>query len=229
MNAKDPAPSIWLTENAGRKIAKGTVDRVMIAAAAVELLDETGLDGLTMRDLGERLGVSAMACYAHVRHKDDVLELAQDHIMGALDTSVGPWAEVLRSVGSDYRDLLIEHPWLPQLAGRFLNAGPNVRALSARAGAALTDGGLDERWAPLALSAVFTLAHGYGAVEAAWRSRLGERAALDELTGRLARLAPDDPVLAHRAAAGTEASSGSEWNFALSCLLSGIRDLTENR
>ncbi|MEV8375928.1 TetR/AcrR family transcriptional regulator C-terminal domain-containing protein [Kribbella sp. NPDC056861] len=228
MDRNDPAPSVWLVERTGRKIAKGSVDLNAIAVAAAVVLDEVGLDGLTMRALGQQLGVSAMACYAHVRHKDDVLELAQDHLMGQLKVTEDQWDGVLRALAEDYRTLLITHPWLPSLAGRFLNAGPNAHQLSVRASAALVAGGLAEKDAPLALSAVFTLAHGHGAIEAAWRGRLGDRASLDQLTNRLAALAPADPVTAQRAAVGTAESTGREWTFALDCLLEGVRRRKED-
>ncbi len=46
-----------------------------ILGAARRLVDEEGLGALTMRRLGERLGVSATALYRHYRNKDEILEL----------------------------------------------------------------------------------------------------------------------------------------------------------
>ena len=42
--------------------------------AALELLDEVGLSGLTLRKLGSRLGVQGPALYAHFRSKQDLLD-----------------------------------------------------------------------------------------------------------------------------------------------------------
>ena len=103
MNRDDPAPSIWLVQELPRKVAKGSIDRDAIAATAAEMLDETGLDSFTMRDLGRRLGLSAMACYAHVRHKDDVLELAQDHVVGRLELREGDWQVILRALAANLK------------------------------------------------------------------------------------------------------------------------------
>ena len=50
------------------------LSRDRIIAAAVELLDERGLGGLTMRALGERLGVEAMALYRYFPNKQSLLE-----------------------------------------------------------------------------------------------------------------------------------------------------------
>lgn len=221
MTGENTEASVWLAQPTSRKIAKGTIDRARIAATAAQLLDENGLDAFTMRALGGRLDVSAMAFYAHVRHKDDVLELAQDHAMGALHVTRGPWDAVLHQLADDYRRLLIAHPWLPTLAGRFLNAGPNVTAMTALAADALSVGGLPTALIPPSLSAAFALAHGHGAVEAAWTAK-GTQDELDDLTQQLAQRAPEDPVLAFRAKSGTSTSSAAEWNFALDCLLVGI-------
>lgn len=221
MTGKNNAASVWLAPPTSRKIAKGTIDRARIAAAAAQLLDEDGLDAFTMRALGERLGVSAMAFYAHVRHKDDVLELAQDHSMEALHVGRGPWDAVLRQLADDYRQLLVAHPWLPTLAGRYLNAGPNATTMTSQAAEALSAGGLPAHLVPASLSAAFVLAHGHGAIEAAWAAK-GTQEELDDLTRQLAQRSPTDPVLAARAEAGTNTSSSAEWCFALDCLLVGI-------
>lgn len=221
MNRDDPAPSIWLVQHLPRKIAKGSIDRQAIATAAAELLDEAGLESFTMRHLGRRLGVSAMACYAHVRHKDDVLELAQDHVMGQLTVHEGDWQVVLRALAEDYRALLVDHPWLPTLAGRFLNAGPNVAAMTRTAARRLTAAGLPDTLVPFVLSAAFTLAHGHGAVEAAWRSRMTETD-LDELTTSLATRADADPVLTRRATIGADRAGQEDWDFAITSLIAGI-------
>jgi AcrR family transcriptional regulator len=53
-----------------------------IVDTAVTLLDEHGIEGLTMRCLAQQLDVTATALYWHVRTKDDVLDLAVDRIFG---------------------------------------------------------------------------------------------------------------------------------------------------
>ncbi|MEE3917797.1 TetR family transcriptional regulator [Micromonospora sp. BRA006-A] len=49
---------------------------------AVTVLDEHGVEGLTMRLLAQRLDVTATALYWHVKTKDDVLDLAVDRVFG---------------------------------------------------------------------------------------------------------------------------------------------------
>src|SRR5262245_34029368 len=73
----DRRPSMSLvpfrTSDPRRK--RRTLDQAQVVRAALALLDEVGLDELTMRRLAERLGVKAAALYRHVRGKDELLAL----------------------------------------------------------------------------------------------------------------------------------------------------------
>ncbi len=65
---------------------------------AVEVADRDGLEGLSMRRLGQELGVDAMALYRHVRNKDDMLDAIVDVIVGQIER-VSPredWHAALR-------------------------------------------------------------------------------------------------------------------------------------
>ena len=48
--------------------------RERIVRAALELVDRSGLDALTMRRLGAALGVEAMSLYKHVPNKRAILD-----------------------------------------------------------------------------------------------------------------------------------------------------------
>ena len=60
-----------------------TRERVLLAA--IELADRDGLDGLSMRRLGQELGVEAMALYRHVRDKDDLLDGIIEVVVGQIE------------------------------------------------------------------------------------------------------------------------------------------------
>ena len=49
------------------------LSRERVVATALELLDEEGLAKLSMRRLGERLGVRAMSLYRYVANKEELL------------------------------------------------------------------------------------------------------------------------------------------------------------
>src|SRR4051794_40446911 len=56
------------------------LSRDRILQSALELVDEQGLEALTMRRLGQRLGFEAMSLYNYVANKEDVID-------GILDSS----------------------------------------------------------------------------------------------------------------------------------------------
>ena len=64
------------------------VTREQIVAVALELLDEAGLDGLTLRQLAARLGIRAPTLYWHVRDKRELLDLLAAVI---LDQALAGW------------------------------------------------------------------------------------------------------------------------------------------
>lgn len=80
-----------------------TLTRERILAAALALLDEVGLDGLTMRRLAERLEVQAGALYRHVRDKDELLDLLAEAICADQpepDPAL-PWREQLHRLAAN--------------------------------------------------------------------------------------------------------------------------------
>ena len=57
---------------------RAPLNRALIAETALSLIDERGLDQLSMRKLGAELGVEAMSLYNHVANKDDLLDAVAD-------------------------------------------------------------------------------------------------------------------------------------------------------
>jgi len=71
-------------------------DRVL--RAAIALADDGGLEVLTMRKLGQELGIEAMSLYNHVADKDDILDGILDLVLSEVDLSPAAtdWAEAMR-------------------------------------------------------------------------------------------------------------------------------------
>ncbi|MFD8733923.1 TetR/AcrR family transcriptional regulator [Streptomyces sp. NPDC059618] len=102
-----------------------TADRIV--RAAIELLDDEGLDGLNMRSLAQRLGSAATAVYWHIKNKDDLVRLASDAVwdeveLPALDT--GDWRTAAAAHATGVYAMLTRHPWLVQAFGSHLLYGP---------------------------------------------------------------------------------------------------------
>ena len=102
-------------------VSRAPLDRATIVGACVELVEELGVDGLTMRRLGDRLGVDPTAVYRHFRDKDELLRAVGDHahgeVLGGLSTdlSSGPWRAVVRELCVRLRAAHLARPDLAAL------------------------------------------------------------------------------------------------------------------
>ncbi|MFE7934656.1 TetR/AcrR family transcriptional regulator [Streptomyces sp. NPDC057456] len=101
-----------------------TADRIV--RAAIELLDDEGLDGLNMRSLAKRLGSAATAVYWHIKTKDDLVRLASDAIWSEVelpDLDATDWRTAATAHASGMHAMLTRHPWLVQAFGSHLLHG----------------------------------------------------------------------------------------------------------
>jgi AcrR family transcriptional regulator len=93
------------------------LNRERVLRAAVALADESGIDSLSMRRLGQVLGVEAMSLYNHVANKDDLLNGITDLVLGEIELpAAAGWKEALRGHAISAHDVLVAHPWACQLA-----------------------------------------------------------------------------------------------------------------
>lgn len=87
--------------------------RERIAAAALGVIDELGLEDCTMRRIGTALGVEAMALYHHFPGKgqvlDAVMELLVDEIR-FVPSADAPALERLRIALTSYHAIALHHP-----------------------------------------------------------------------------------------------------------------------
>jgi AcrR family transcriptional regulator len=91
--------------------------RDRIVEAALRLMDEEGLEAVTMRHIGRELGVEAMSLYNHVEDKDDILDGICEKVMAEFEfPEPGPdWAETARRGARSWRRLLQAHPGVMRL------------------------------------------------------------------------------------------------------------------
>jgi len=87
------------------------LNQAQVVRAALVLLDEIGLDALTMRRLAEHLGVKAASLYRHVHNKGELLALLGDEISGEipLTNGSGSWPEQLTEMARNVRRGLLAH------------------------------------------------------------------------------------------------------------------------
>jgi AcrR family transcriptional regulator len=89
------------------------LSRDRILRAALELVDEQGIDSLTMRRLGQALGFEAMSLYNHMANKDDVIDGMLDLVLdeGELPAPGGDWESSIRESAISIHAALRKHPW----------------------------------------------------------------------------------------------------------------------
>ncbi|WP_039804525.1 TetR/AcrR family transcriptional regulator C-terminal domain-containing protein [Nocardia araoensis] len=90
----------------------GPVTRAAVLAAALEIIDRDGVDGLSMRRLAEAVGRDPMVIYRHVPNKAAVLDGVAEIVFAqlAVDAADPDWAAQLRAVARDFRRLALAHP-----------------------------------------------------------------------------------------------------------------------
>ena len=94
------------------------LNRERVLRAAVGLADESGIESLSMRRLGQELGVEAMSLYNHVANKDDLLNGITDLVLSEIELPDGgsDWKTALRRHAISAHDVLVSHPWACTLA-----------------------------------------------------------------------------------------------------------------
>jgi AcrR family transcriptional regulator len=83
-----------------------------IVTAAIEVLDEAGVAGLTMRRVAQQLGTGAASLYAHVSGRDELLELVFDELVGQValpEPDPKIWRRQIHEMLRDFRDVLVSH------------------------------------------------------------------------------------------------------------------------
>jgi AcrR family transcriptional regulator len=136
--------SVWLRPPRTRSGQQPTLSRDHIVRTAIEMLDAEGTEGLSMRKLGTRLGAGATSLYWYVAHKDELMELAVDEVLGEVyvpevgDTAWRVGASVLCA---GMRATLVRHPWVLGQLGARPNMGPNAMRMGDRTVALLVAAG----------------------------------------------------------------------------------------
>ena len=94
--------------------------------AAMVLADKRGLEALTMRNLGQELGVEAMSLYNHVANKDDIIDGIVDLVFSeiALPSARSNWKAAMRGRAISAHEALLRHSWAPSLMQSRTRPGP---------------------------------------------------------------------------------------------------------
>lgn len=137
--------------------------RADVVDRAITLLDQTGLEALTMRRLAAELGVQPGALYHHFADKSALLAAVADEVLarGRRATEVVTWESELRLVCVELRDAMLAHRDAGRLIATVHALGTGAQEPERRIGSALRRAGADDRVARLGARLLlhFVLAH----------------------------------------------------------------------
>jgi AcrR family transcriptional regulator len=206
---------------------RAPLSRERVLDAAVGFADANGIGSLSMRKLGDSLGVEAMSLYNHVANKDEVLDGMVDVVFGEIElppAEVG-WKTAMRDRAISARAALTRHRWAIGLMESRTSPGPaTLRHHDAVIGR-LRDGGFSIAMAAHAMSAIDSYIYGFALQEATLPFETGEETA--ELAQMLlGKMQPDEYphltalTLEHVLQPGYD--YGDEFEFGLDLILEGL-------
>ncbi|MBF6296530.1 TetR/AcrR family transcriptional regulator C-terminal domain-containing protein [Nocardia amamiensis] len=226
--------SVWTREP--RQPKTSGLSRDQIITAAVEILDAEGLESLSMRKLGAKLGAGATSLYWHVANKEELLELVLDQFWGMVRTpepEQASWRELLTTFAYSLRATIREHPWMASLVGQLPSIGPNSLQVSDRLRRAFGRAGFRGVDIYLAGGTVMGFVLGQVIPEIAWQKASGgAEMDTDGMLRVMEDLSADYPeMLADmRATAPTdpEVARAMAFDFGLLCVLDGLEARLRN-
>ena len=193
-----------------------------IARAALQMLDEEGIEALSMRRFADRLGVGTMTLYGYFRSKEELLDAAVSAAAEDFEFTMpeGGLREKLRAHQTAARRLLALHPSVAQLRSRQPVVQPAMFRITEGAMQILLDAGFPPAEAARVFRVLFVLVIGdalFNREEPTTENRRRIRAALLAL--------PEDEFPAVSAAAeGISASTGGQeqFDFAMELILDAV-------
>jgi AcrR family transcriptional regulator len=201
--------------------------RERVVRAAVTLADEVGIDALSMRRLGEALGVEAMSLYNHVANKSQLLDGMVDLVFSEIDTPTEAdrdWRSAMRRRAISAREVLSRHPWaIGLMESRTTPGSATLRHHDAVIGS-LRRGGFSVAMAAHAFSVLDSYIYGFALQEANLPFDTGEATA-ELAQAILAQAADEYPHLTeltveHVLQPGYD--YGHEYAFGLELILTGL-------
>ena len=205
-------------------------DRVL--RAAIKLADKGGIGSLSMRKLGQEVGVEAMSLYNHVRNKEDILNGMVDVVFSEIEMPSGgaDWSGSMRQRAISARQALLRHPWAIGLMESRVQPGPATLRHHDAVLRNLRSAGFSIDMAAHAYSVLDSYIYGFTLNELSLPFDNSEKVA--EVAGNILRESPagEYPYLAEMAIDRVMKPGydyGDEFEFGLDLILDGLGRLRE--
>ena len=120
--------SIWLRPVPSGKGRPATHSRDQITKAAIALADADGLEAVSMRKVGEKIGAGAASLYRHVENREELLDLMLDSTAAEYQLRAvnDHWLDNVMELADQANAIMRRHPWLRQLLLIRPGIGPNT-------------------------------------------------------------------------------------------------------
>lgn len=134
------AEPVWERPEPRARAAPVPLNREKIAATAIRVADEYGLDGLSIRKIAKELGVGPMRLYDYVVNRSELLDLMVDAVYARIAEAgrQSDWRATVLAIAHMTRVAALEHEWFPDLLGGRPRLGPNALAVGESTAAALS-------------------------------------------------------------------------------------------
>ncbi len=149
-----------------------SLSREVIVEAAMDVLRKDGVDGVSMRRVATELSTGPASLYAHVAHKEELIELLYDEVAGDIplpEPDPERWREQVTQLWVDSRATLLRHRDIARTSLGSIPLGPNALAVAEVTVTLLRMGGVPEQavaWAVDVVGLFVTASAVEGSMEA---------------------------------------------------------------
>lgn len=140
------------------RMSSSPLTRERILRAALRLVDGEGMDGLSMRRLGTRLGVKGTALYHHFANKSEIIDALVARVLSDVDLAPEEtnWVRRMRRIMQSQREVMLKHPNLVSAIALRPFSSAEAATIHETMIEVLLSAGLDQQ----------TALHGYNALRA---------------------------------------------------------------
>jgi AcrR family transcriptional regulator len=198
------------------------LSRERVLRAAIDLADKGGIESLSMRKLGQKLGVEAMSLYGHVANKNDILDGIVDVVASEFDlpSKGADWKTAIRQSAISAHEVLLLHPWACSLNVLGTKVGPaRLRHVDAVIGT-LREAGFSTQMAHDAMHAIDNHIFGFTLQELSFPAHLEDLG--PEVAAILLRQMADRYPNISEIVQGSSHDHQVEYEFVLDLILDGL-------
>lgn len=215
------------SSTAGSRPPRIPLTRERVLHAAVALADASGSESLSMRKLGDAIGVEAMSLYHHVANKEDLLDGMIDVVFGEIDLPAGgeDWKTAMRARAMSARRVLSRHGWAIGFMESRSSPGPATLRHHDTVIGCLRDAGFSVELAAHAFSILDSYIYGFALQERSLPFPTPEQTAeraQDILASFPADTYPHLAELAIQHVLRPDYDHGHEFEFGLDLILDGL-------